>query len=137
MYYVVPAKAANPDLARKFIEMATGPEAQAEGIVKRFNWYPGIDAQHVQAKLDEKTWAKLFTDVKPDELAAKGKCRRAPPARPAVRGRRHRPGALAVLPAALADRGGRDARAVRAVRAAACAGNGRIALAVPGERIAV
>lgn len=73
MYYAVPAKAANPEAARKFIEMATSPEVQAEGIVKRFNWYPGIDAQHVQAKLDEQTWARLFTDVKPDELAAKGK----------------------------------------------------------------
>lgn len=73
MYYVVPAKAANAELGRAFIEMATSPEVQAEGIVKRFNWYPGIDAQHVQAKLDDKTWAKLFTDVKPDDLAAKGK----------------------------------------------------------------
>lgn len=73
MYYAVPAKAANPEAARKFIEMATSPEVQAEGIVKRFNWYPGIDAQHVQAKLDQKTWARLFTDVTPDELAAKGK----------------------------------------------------------------
>ena len=44
MYYVIPAKAASPDLARQFIELATSPEVQAEGIVKRFNWYPGIDA---------------------------------------------------------------------------------------------
>ena len=41
MYYVTPAKATNPDLARKFIELATSPEVQAEGIVKQFNWYPG------------------------------------------------------------------------------------------------
>jgi ABC-type uncharacterized transport system YnjBCD substrate-binding protein/energy-coupling factor transporter ATP-binding protein EcfA2 len=73
MYYVLPAKAANADVAKKFIEFATSPEIQAEGIVKRFNWYPGIDAQHVRAKLDEKTWAKLFTDVKPEDLAAKGR----------------------------------------------------------------
>jgi len=73
MYYVVPAKAAEPDLARKFIELATSPDVQAEGIVKRFNWYPGIDAAQVQAKLDEATWAKLFTDVTPDDLASKGK----------------------------------------------------------------
>lgn len=73
MYYVVPAKAANAALAAKFIEMATSPEVQAEGIVKRFNWYPGIDAQHVQAKLDPATWNKLFTDVTPQDLASKGK----------------------------------------------------------------
>ncbi|MGQ9368371.1 extracellular solute-binding protein [Azospirillum sp. ST 5-10] len=73
MYYVIPAKAGHPDLAKRFIELATGPEVQAEGIVKRFNWYPGIDAQHVKAKLDEATWGKLFTDVTPDDLASKGK----------------------------------------------------------------
>ena len=73
MYYVVPAKAAHGDLGAKFIEMATSPEVQAEGIVKRFNWYPGIDAQYVQPNLDKATWEKLFTDVKPDDLAAKGK----------------------------------------------------------------
>ena len=46
---------------------------RVEGIVKRFNWYPGIDAEQVQAKLDEATWNKLFTDVTPEELAEKGK----------------------------------------------------------------
>jgi len=73
MYYIVPAKAASQDLAKKFVEMATSPEVQAEGIVKRFNWYPGIDAPHVQSKLDEATWAKLFTDVTPEDLSSKGK----------------------------------------------------------------
>jgi ABC-type glycerol-3-phosphate transport system substrate-binding protein len=73
MYYVVPAKAAQADLAKKFIALATSPAVQADGIVKRFSWYPGIDAKHVQAKLDAATWQKLFTDVTPDDLATKGK----------------------------------------------------------------
>jgi putative spermidine/putrescine transport system substrate-binding protein len=73
MYYVVPAKAANAEVAKQFIEFATSPEIQAEGIVKRFNWYPGIDAEHVQPELDQATWQKLFTDVKPEDLASKGK----------------------------------------------------------------
>ena len=73
MYYVIPAKAANMAAAKKFVELATSPEVQAEGIVKKFNWYPGIDAQHVKAKLDDKTWNKLFVDVTPQELASKGK----------------------------------------------------------------
>lgn len=73
MYYVIPAKAANGAAARKFVEMATSPQVQAEGIVKKFNWYPGIDAQHVKAQLDEKTWNKLFIDVSPQDLAAKAK----------------------------------------------------------------
>jgi len=73
MYYVIPAKAANLPAAKKFVELATSPGVQAEGIVKKFNWYPGIDAQHVKSQLDDKTWNKLFVDVSPQELAAKGK----------------------------------------------------------------
>lgn len=73
MHYVIPAKAAKKDLAREFVELATSPEVQAEGIVKRFNWYPGIDATHVQPKLDEATWNRLFIDITPEDLATKGK----------------------------------------------------------------
>jgi putative spermidine/putrescine transport system substrate-binding protein len=73
MYYAVPAKAANGALARKFVEFAASPEIQAEGIVKKFNWYPGIDAQHVQSKLDKASWDKLFTDIKPESLQRYGR----------------------------------------------------------------
>ena len=61
------------ELAASFIELATSPKVQAEGIVERFNWYPGIDAQHVQAELDDATWQRLFADVGPEDLAGKGK----------------------------------------------------------------
>ena len=47
MYYAVPAKTGQAKLAAEFIALATSPEVQAEGIVKRFNWYPGIDAKNV------------------------------------------------------------------------------------------
>ena len=60
MYYVIPAKAANAKLAEEFIALATSPKVQAEGIVKRFNWYPGIDATAVKSQLDDATWNKLF-----------------------------------------------------------------------------
>jgi putative spermidine/putrescine transport system substrate-binding protein len=73
MYYVSPARAANAELAEKFIELATSPQIQAEGIVKQFNWYPGIDAEHVRAELDEATWEQLFVDITPEDLASKGK----------------------------------------------------------------
>ncbi len=73
MYYVIPAKAANTEAAKKFVELATSPQVQAEGIVKKFNWYPGIDAAHLEGKLDEATWQKLFADVSPADLAEKGK----------------------------------------------------------------
>jgi len=73
MYYVVPAKAANAKLAEQFVALATSPKVQADGIVKRFNWYPGIDAAAVKSQLDEATWQKLFVDVTPEDLATKGK----------------------------------------------------------------
>ncbi len=73
MYYVSPAKAASPELARKFIALATSPAVQAEGIVTRFNWYPGIDAVHVKDKLEPAAWDKLFVDVTPADLSDKGK----------------------------------------------------------------
>ncbi|MGK5490095.1 ABC transporter substrate-binding protein, partial [Klebsiella pneumoniae] len=73
MYYVIPAKAANPQLARDFIALATSPEVQAQGIVKQFNWYPGIDAGQVKPKLDAATWQKLFAEISPEALAKYGK----------------------------------------------------------------
>ena len=72
MYYVMPAKAAHSKLAEDFIALATSPKVQAEGIVKRFNWYPGIDAAAVRAQLDDATWQKLFVDVTPQDIATKG-----------------------------------------------------------------
>ena len=53
----------------KFVELAESPEVQADGIIKQFNWYPGIDPQYVQPKLDQAAWSKLFTDVSPQDLA--------------------------------------------------------------------
>ena len=73
MYYVIPAKAANAAIAKKFIDFAESPEVQADGIVKQFNWYPGIDPQFVQAKMDPKAWNKLFTDISPQDLSKYGR----------------------------------------------------------------
>lgn len=73
MHYVIPEKAPQAELARKFVELATSPEVQAEGIVARFNWYPGIDAQHVQANLDPAVWDKLFLEITPEDIATKGR----------------------------------------------------------------
>lgn len=73
MHYVIPAKAPNKALAEKFVELATSPKVQAEGIVKKFNWYPGIDADNVKAELDDASWNKLFVDITPADLANYGK----------------------------------------------------------------
>jgi ABC-type uncharacterized transport system YnjBCD substrate-binding protein len=72
MYYAIPAKAANGELAQKFVALATSPEVQGEGIVKKFNWYPGIDAKHLEGRLDPVVWKKLFADISPEELSSKG-----------------------------------------------------------------
>lgn len=73
MHYVIPANSPNKELAEKFVELVTSSKVQAEGIVKRFNWYPGIDAQYVQPELDKATWDKLFIDITPEDLAKNGK----------------------------------------------------------------
>jgi ABC-type uncharacterized transport system YnjBCD substrate-binding protein len=73
MYYVIPAKAANAAMAKKFIDFAESPEVQADGIVKQFNWYPGIDPQYVQSKLEPAAWNKLFTDISPADLSKNGR----------------------------------------------------------------
>jgi ABC-type uncharacterized transport system YnjBCD substrate-binding protein len=73
MYYAIPAKAANAKMAEKFVALASSPEVQAEGVVKRFHWYPGIDARHLEGKLDAATWSQFFSDITPDDLSAKRK----------------------------------------------------------------
>jgi prepilin-type N-terminal cleavage/methylation domain-containing protein len=73
MYYAVPAKTAQKKLAEAFIALATSPQVQADGIVKQFNWYPGIDPQHVQSKLAPEVWNKLFTDISPGDLSKYGR----------------------------------------------------------------
>lgn len=73
MYYVIPENAAHKALAEKFVALATSPEVQAQGIVKKFNWYPGIDAEYVKPDLSADDWNKLFTDISPEDLATKAK----------------------------------------------------------------
>ncbi len=73
MYYVTPANAAQPRARARLHRAGDHPEVQAEGIVKTFNWYPGIDAQNIQNAIDQATWDKLFADVTPEDLATKGK----------------------------------------------------------------
>ena len=71
--FVVAGQVMRTFLAKKFIDLAESPEVQAEGIVKQFNWYPGIDPQHVQSKMDQASWNKLFTDISPSDLSRYGR----------------------------------------------------------------
>ncbi|QRM31948.1 extracellular solute-binding protein [Microvirga sp. VF16] len=73
MYYALPAKTQHEKLAADFVALATSPDVQAEGIVKRFNWYPGIDAKNLEGKLDQSAWNALFADIPPEALSTNGK----------------------------------------------------------------
>jgi ABC-type uncharacterized transport system YnjBCD substrate-binding protein len=73
MYYAIPDRTAQEKLAAEFIALATSPDVQADGIVKRFNWYPGIDAKNLEGKLDQAAWNALFADITPADLSSNGK----------------------------------------------------------------
>lgn len=73
MYYAIPERAEHAELAAEFIALATSPEVQAEGIVGTFNWFPGIDAEHVRSELSDEQWAQLYADVSPETLAERGR----------------------------------------------------------------
>jgi len=72
MYLVVSKNAANPEMARKFVELVTSPEQQARVIVERNGWLPGIDAKHVMAVVSQKAKDMLFGDIPPDALEKYG-----------------------------------------------------------------
>ena len=72
MYLVVTKKAANYEMAKKFVEFITSPEQQARVIVERNGWLPGIDAKHVLSVVSAKAKDMLFGDVPPDALEKYG-----------------------------------------------------------------
>lgn len=73
MYIVVPAKAANKEAAIKFAELLGTPEVQAQVVVNKFNWYPGIDSGAVLPLCSEEAKNSLFKDITPELLTAYGK----------------------------------------------------------------
>jgi len=72
MYLVVSKNAANPEMARKYVEFVTSPDQQAKVIVERNGWLPGIDAKHVLPVVSPKAKQMLFGDVPPDALEKYG-----------------------------------------------------------------
>lgn len=68
MYLVIPKKAANPDMALKYIDFISSPEIQAKYIVERNGWYPGIDAKQVMPLVSQKAKNELFRDLPPEDL---------------------------------------------------------------------
>lgn len=72
MYFVIPKNTGHSEEAKKFVELVTSPEFQAEHIVKRFNWYPGIDGNYIKDYVDEATFQAIYQDVTPEMLAKFG-----------------------------------------------------------------
>jgi len=72
MYFVIPKKTGIPEEAKKFIEFVTSPAVQAEEIVKRFNWYPGIDGSYIKDFVSKETFDVIYKDVTPEMLAKYG-----------------------------------------------------------------
>lgn len=72
MYLVVTKKAANYEMAKRFVEFITSPEQQAKVIVERMGWLPGIDAKYVFAEASAKAKEMIFRDLPSDVLEKYG-----------------------------------------------------------------
>ena len=72
MYLVVTKKAANYEMAKKYVEFITSPEQQANVIVDRMGWLPGIDAKYVLAEASAKAKDMIFQDLPSDILEKYG-----------------------------------------------------------------
>jgi ABC-type uncharacterized transport system YnjBCD substrate-binding protein len=68
MYVVISAKAANADVAKKYAEFICSPKQQADVIVGKMGWYPGIDATQVLPNASEASKASLFGDISAETL---------------------------------------------------------------------
>ena len=72
MYFVIPKNSPHPEEAKKFVEFVTSPAVQAEEIVKRFNWYPGIDGSYIKDFVPKETFDVIYQDVTPEMLSKYG-----------------------------------------------------------------
>jgi putative spermidine/putrescine transport system substrate-binding protein len=72
MFFVIPKKAGNAVMAKKFVEYVTSPPVQAKEIVQRFNWYPGIDGSFIKDSVPAEVFNKIYRDVTPQDLQKKG-----------------------------------------------------------------
>jgi ABC-type uncharacterized transport system YnjBCD substrate-binding protein len=72
MYMVIGAGSANNEAARQFCDFIADPAVQAEFVVGKYTWYPGVDAVAVFEKCTEEAKTLLFTEVTADEIAEKG-----------------------------------------------------------------
>jgi len=72
MFFVIPKKAGNAEMAKKFVEYVTSPQVQAKEIVQGFNWYPGIDGSFIKDSVPAEVFNKIYRDVTSQDLQKKG-----------------------------------------------------------------
>jgi ABC-type uncharacterized transport system YnjBCD substrate-binding protein len=72
MYLVVGTNAKNADAARLFCDFIADPAVQAEFVVGKYTWYPGVDSVAVFEKCSDEAKRLLFSEVTADEIAQKG-----------------------------------------------------------------
>ena len=74
MYYAIPGQGRRSrSWPRSSSRSPPAPRCRPKASSRSFNWYPGIDAKNLEGKLDKAAWDKLFADITPDDLSAKGK----------------------------------------------------------------
>jgi ABC-type uncharacterized transport system YnjBCD substrate-binding protein len=72
MYMVVGSKAKNLEAARQFCNFIADPAVQAEFVVGKYTWYPGVDSTAVFEQCTPEARRLLFTEVTAEEIAQKG-----------------------------------------------------------------
>jgi ABC-type Fe3+ transport system substrate-binding protein len=72
MYLVVGSKGKNAEAARLFCDFIADPAIQAEYVVGKYTWYPGVDSVAVFEKCSEESKKLLFSEVTADEISKKG-----------------------------------------------------------------
>jgi ABC-type uncharacterized transport system YnjBCD substrate-binding protein len=72
MYFVIPANAPHPELAKAFVEYVTSPNVQGQVILDRYNWYPGIDGKSVKGVAPLEAFDRLYHDISPETLSRLG-----------------------------------------------------------------
>ncbi len=72
MYLVVAQNAKNAEAARLWCDFIADPAIQAEYVVGKYTWYPGVDSVAVFEKCSEESKRLLFSEVTAEEIAKKG-----------------------------------------------------------------
>ena len=68
MYIVITSKPANEEAALAYANFMIDPQVQADVIVNKYNWYPGIDSEKVLELASDEAKENLFGTITPEIL---------------------------------------------------------------------